>query len=393
MNKSIKERKERFNKICDSINKILSRYKKEKISNKENEDLNIEDKNKNINRIAEHLIKTYSKEELKLIKEKISTKFEEDEEPKPEIFLPKYSPKKYNNELLLTNNRIKKDYFNFVKINQNKTMNKPIKLETKNISNYKKDKNERNDIKIIRRNINNNLQLNPTFLTYVKCKTSFECLDNFLKRKKIKKNNNNNKKRKIDIKSLSTTSTKVSKKCLNKNKKEKKEEYNYTPIKYVNHKYDYVKSLYRNDEHLLERIKEQTDKKLKKYEQIKTEQNKEKLEQCTFKPDISKSSNKNINHGNSKYKLNKSKIKTEIDNKNSSYVEFYQYKKNKEKKSKMRKEKKEENIKSIILNNNSKKLKEIKSDKKIRNFHDKKFLEFHQLIVQKSLKELKDTKK
>jgi len=59
----------------------------------------------------------------------------------------------------------------------------------------------------------------------------------------------------------------------------------------------------------------------------------------------------------------------------------------------MRKEKKEENIKSIILNNNSKKLKEIKSDKKIRNFHDKKFLEFHQLIVQKSLKELKDTKK
>ena len=59
--------------------------------------------------------------------------------------------------------------------------------------------------------------------------------------------------------------------------------------------------------------------------------NNEKLEQCTFKPDISKTSIKDIYHRNSKYKLTKINIKTENDIKNLSYVDFYQYKKNKEK--------------------------------------------------------------
>ena len=108
LSKSIKERKEKFNKICNSINSILSKYKKERIKNnddyknliKKNKYSNLENKSLNANRIAEHLIKTYSKEELKLIKEKINAKVEEDEEPKPEIFLPKYSPKKCNKDLL-----------------------------------------------------------------------------------------------------------------------------------------------------------------------------------------------------------------------------------------------------------------------------------------------------
>ena len=400
LNKSIKERKEKFNKICDSINEILTRYKKEKISNKENNkdylNVNIADRTQNINKIAEHLIKTYTKEELKLIKEKINSKMEEDEEPKPEIFLTKYSPKKFDDKLLLNNNKNKKDYFNLKKINKTKTLKKPIKLEleTDFSENNKinKNKNKKNNIKIIRRNINNNLQLNPTFLTYIKCKTSFECIDNTLKRKKSK-TNNDIKKRKISTKCIST---KISTKYLNKKEKEKKEnkeDYKYTPIKYVNHKYDYVKSLYRNDGRLLERIKEQNDKKLKKYEKIKSEQNNEKLEQCTFKPDISKTSIKDIYHRNSKYKLTKVNVKTENDIKNLSYVDFYQYKKNKEKMKKLGKEKNNEKGKSLNLKSNQKKLTEIKTDKKIRNYKDKNFMEFHQLIIQKSLKELNDTKK
>ena len=65
--KRIKERKEAFNKICNSINKILSRYKDNKIKivktyNKENNNLNVKNENKNENRIAEHLINTFSKE-------------------------------------------------------------------------------------------------------------------------------------------------------------------------------------------------------------------------------------------------------------------------------------------------------------------------------------------
>jgi hypothetical protein len=143
----------------------------------------------------------------------------------------------------------------------------------------------------------------------------------------------------------------------------------------------------------LERIKEQTDKKLKKYEKIKSEQNNEKLEQCTFKPDISKTSIKDIYHRNSKYKLTKVNVKTEKDIKNLSYVDFYQYKKNKEKKEKLGKEKNKEKGKSLNLKSNQNKLTEIKTDKKIRNYKDKNFMEFHQLIIQKSLKELNDTKK
>ena len=70
LNKSIKERKEKFHKICNSINKILSSYKNERNKNcdeyktltKKTRYSNLDNKSLNANRIAEHLIKTYSKE-------------------------------------------------------------------------------------------------------------------------------------------------------------------------------------------------------------------------------------------------------------------------------------------------------------------------------------------
>ena len=405
LNKIIKERKEAFNKICSSINNILHRYKNNKnnyedeISNKENKEININHRNKNsnVNRIVEHLIRTFSKEELKLIKEKINTKVEEDEEPKPEILLPKYNTHKKNSKLLITNNLIRKDYLK--NINKNNTSNKPIKLKTENITNYIKIKNntqnKKSSKKIIERNINSNLQLNPSFLTYAKCKTSLECLDNFLKRKKNKKTksekNKINKGSKTPNLSMNTSAKYLirSIKKLNKDNNDKNEKKETTPVKYVNHKYDYIKSLYRNDKNLLARINEHRDKKIKEYERIKTEQNKEKLEQCTFKPDLSKSFHKNNNQKRKKFKpINDKYIQTEIDNKNSSYLEFYQYKKNKEKILNIKKERSNKKGESLSLNIIPKNLKKTKSDKKIK---DSKFLEFHQLIIQKSLKELNES--
>ena len=186
LNKIIKEKKETFNKICDSINKILNKYKyNKKDSNKniikESNDLIKINKKDNINRIAEHLIKTYTKEELKLIKDKINIKVEEDEEPKPEILLSK--------NLITNNNEDNKKKF-WKKINKNYKPIKLVKLKSNNIKNKNMIKymnNKRNK----GNNLDNNFQLNPLFLTYIKCKTSFECLNN-IKQKRINNKNKNN---------------------------------------------------------------------------------------------------------------------------------------------------------------------------------------------------------
>ena len=115
LKEKIKERQQAFNKLCFSINKILSKYKSNNNivheSNKENQDLNIKNKcnNQNVNRIAEHIINTFSKEELKLIKDKINNKMEEDDEPKPEIYLPNHiKNEKSKIKLKITDNLIKK---------------------------------------------------------------------------------------------------------------------------------------------------------------------------------------------------------------------------------------------------------------------------------------------
>ena len=103
-----------------------------------------------------------------------------------------------------------------------------------------------------------------------------------------------------------------------------------TPIKYVNHKYDYVTSIYKNDGNLLKRIKEQNEKKIKKYEKIKIENDNEKLEECTFKPDMSKTFNKNLSFNKTYKKSNTNNINDKNkDNKSFTYVDFYQHKKNK----------------------------------------------------------------
>ena len=358
LKEKIKERKKAFNNIFISINKILNKYKNNNNinninngSNKENQDINIKTKlnnNKNVNRIAEHLINTFSKEELKLIKEKINNKMEEDDEPKPEIYLPNYyiKNKKSNTKFKIVDNLI----------NKNKTFDK-IKLNIEN-KNQKKNFNNKN---IIKRNSNNNnnIQINSTFLTYVKCKTSFEYLDNLIKKQKNKKYNKI--KTEFNLKNKNKTpnrSTNISSKYLIKTKikkekdKEEKNECTYTPIKYINHKYDYITSLYKNDKFLMKRIKDKMNNNSKKYQKIKEEQNKEILDQCTFKPIINKT----------KAYLNKNnKIKhylTETDNKNMTYIDFYTYKKNMERKQNNKREKSE----------------------------------FHQLIIQKSLKELNDSK-
>ena len=105
------------------------------------------------------------------------------------------------------------------------------------------------------------------------------------------------------------------------------------PIKYINHKFDYVKSIYRNDSQLFKRIKEQSEKKIKKQEILKTEYDNEKLIGCTFKPDMSKTSHKNLSYTKKckKENMNNNNNKNSINennNKNFTYIDFYQYKKN-----------------------------------------------------------------
>ena len=395
LNEKIKERKKAFNNIYISINKILNKYKNNNNiineSNKENQDINIKNKlnNKNVNRIAEHLINTFSKDELKLIKEKINNKMEEDDEPKPEIYLPYHhhiKNKKSNKKLKMIDNLI--NVHN--KHNKYKTFDR-IKLNIEN----KNPKEKFNNKKIIKRNSNNNnTQINSTFLTYAKCKTSFECLDNLIKKRKNKNkkynklqtefniNIKNKNKNKTPNRSTNISSKYLIKSKIKKKEKEEKNEYTYTPIKYINHKYDYIKSLYKNDKFLMKRIKDKMNKNNKKYEKIKEEQNKEILDQCTFKPNINRTSSKAHYNRNNKIKYNL----TETNNKNLTYIDFYQYKKN------MAKKRGKNQIinKSLTLKENPKKLTKTKSDKK-KNLNKNKFLEFHQLIIQKSLKELNDS--
>ena len=71
-----------------------------------------------------------------------------------------------------------------------------------------------------------------------------------------------------------------------------------------------------------------------------------------------------------------------------SNLKFYQYKKNKEKILNIKKERSNKKGESLSLYIIPKNLKKTKSDKKIK---DSKFLEFHKLIIQKSLKELNES--
>ena len=489
LNEYIQNKKEAFNKLSNSMNKIINKHKIENndynlLYNKQNKKLNYNNK-KNLNNIVDHLIKAYSKDELKLIKEKINNKVDEyEEEPQPEK-LSFIEQKNYKNKLKLssdspsflkTNNnnlhikKVNKDKGHKNKIFKkiNKSINfRPIKINCNNNSNNNNLKNNKNIYKYINSYItnnnnyyNDNIKFKPEFYTYIKCKTSFEYLDNFFKRQKSYKNyinnkmlnltKNNNKiesqkhtfipntsftygskysikleaqrfnetmkdkekrmiynsinKRKENNKNLqikynkSFTFTpniniskinkknikKISKKNSINNKSEKKES---TPIKYVNHKYDYITSIYKNDEELLKRIKEQNEKKIKKYEKLKTESDNEKLEGCTFKPDMSKTFNKSLSYNKKIKKENNIKYDKNInninkDNKTFTYVDFYQYKKNIENNKKKNNNEKVKDINKIgsltpiIIPKNIKKTNIIKN----KNHDNNSFSIIHKLI-------------
>ena len=499
----IKNKKEIFNKISNSMNNIINKHKKEEdkynfLYKIENHKLDNKNNDENLNKIVDHLIKAYSKDELKLIKEKINKKVDEDEEePIPEklsfikkenntnklkvssdspLFLRNTNNNNighYNNNNKLKNNtinksndKIKKQYFK--KINKNFKY-KPVKINCSNISNIKSTKNKITNISNDNNNYSNeiNSKFKPEFYTYIKCKTSFECLDNFLKRQKSYNNYIINKKINLrNIRNISenkqltfkpntsfTSSSKYSiklkaqrldesyidkanrliyesiekkkennknlklkynqsfsftpninkqnkiynKKSIKRSKTKKNESYNkkeiskdLTPIKYVNHKFDYVKSIYKNDNELFKRIKEQSEKKIKKYEKLKIENDIEKMEGCTFKPDMSKTYHKNLSYSKNKNTKKRVDIKNnDNQNKNFTYTDFYQYKKNKQKINKKHFEninnkdiRKVGSLTPIII---SKKLKDINSQNKRKDKNDN-FLALHKLVLDSNIK-------
>ena len=115
LNDFIQNKKNTFKNLFNSMDKIIDKHKNDVNiltnnyeSKKQN---NLNDKKENLNKIVDHLIKVYSKDELKFIKEKIDNKVEEEEEePQPEKLL--YT--KHKNYLKLSS-----DIPSFLKTNNN----------------------------------------------------------------------------------------------------------------------------------------------------------------------------------------------------------------------------------------------------------------------------------
>ena len=438
LNDFIQNKKNTFKNLFNSMDKIIDKHKNDVNiltnnyeSKKQN---NLNDKKENLNKIVDHLIKVYSKDELKFIKEKIDNKVEEEEEePQPEKFLytkhknylklssdiPSFL--KTNNNIDQNNNKNNSKNIEIKRYNNknqflkkiNKNINyKPIKINSK-ISNLKiknKNINKYKNIRLINKSdlSDNKIKFKSQFYTYIKCKTSFECLDNFLKRQKSYNNYISNKKInlsrnknikegtkhtfipntsltsnskysiKIDAQRLNESKTDKDSRMIYKtiknknekynnlklkynksfsfspkinnqgkidkerpksykmknNKNEKKENKDLKPLKYINHKFDYITSIYKNDKELFKRIKEQNDKKTKKFEKLKTEYENQKLEGCTFKPDMNQSYHKSLSYikkyKNELIKINK--IPNNEQEPRKTYVDFYQFKKNIQKK-------------------------------------------------------------
>ena len=64
--------------------------------------------------------------------------------------------------------------------------------------------------------------------------------------------------------------------------------------KYINHQYDNVKSIYKNDKELMRRIKEENIKKTKRVDIMRKEQENNNFERYTFKPDINRNNLRNL---------------------------------------------------------------------------------------------------
>ena len=109
------------------------------------------------------------------------------------------------------------------------------------------------------------------------------------------------------------------------NYKQKKSKENNNDIKekiiiekYINHNYDNIKSNYKNDNELMNRLKEENINRMKKIDNIRQDQENEIYEVYTFKPVINKNSNINNFHNSINYFYNKNP---------DSYVDYYNKKK------------------------------------------------------------------
>jgi len=88
--------------------------------------------------------------------------------------------------------------------------------------------------------------------------------------------------------------------------------------KYINHQYDNIKSNYKNDNELMNRLKEENIKRMQKIDNIRQDQENEIYEIYTFKPVINKNNNINNFHNSINYFYNKNP---------DSYVDYYNKKK------------------------------------------------------------------
>ena len=109
------------------------------------------------------------------------------------------------------------------------------------------------------------------------------------------------------------------------NYKQKKSKENNNDIKekiiiekYINHNYDNIKSNYKNDNELMNRLKEENINRMQKIDNIRQDQENEIYEIYTFKPVINKNSNINNFHNSINYFYNKNP---------DSYVDYYNKKK------------------------------------------------------------------
>ena len=346
---SINKKKITFKRISTSISQIINKHKDDSLTNiyykSKTNPINLK-ASVNINNIAEHLLNIYSKHEINLINQRIDYLSKNKEKSEKKI----YNKKNRINDNKNTNishpnkkNYCKKIINNYVKI-------KPIKIKNNNFeNNNSEDFNFSTDEDI-------NFSFKPEFYTYIKCKTTLKSLNDLMtkKNKNIRNNifiaktaetSNSKRDNKAKIKSTDIYKTYNNNfiNSINKNNA-----YNLTPIinrnkagfrlpeykknnctsysitensngeKYINHKYDYIKSIYRNDNELFQRVKEQNEKKIKKLKEIKKENEMKEIEECTFTPIINKNKtvksyenkivNKKNNNNKNKY-VNNFKLK------------------------------------------------------------------------------------
>jgi len=88
--------------------------------------------------------------------------------------------------------------------------------------------------------------------------------------------------------------------------------------KYINHNYDYIKSNYRNDNELMNRLRKENINKMQKIDNIRKDKEFENDEIYTFKPVINKNNNINNFNNSINYFYNKNP---------DSYVDYYNKKK------------------------------------------------------------------